>query len=240
MPRRIGAEPHCLMYPPYSRRSRWRACPTMVKSLKTALRRPHSAPLFEVCRARARREYEPRPTEERSAITAPAVVAYTVGACDEYGMVGPSQPLYDHVGNMIAFGGRRFRYDAYGRIAEGGLPGHQTMFSYDAVGRLRSLTRAASQIEIVHVANEMLEWRSLGVLVGQLVSADGRICHAATAGVDEIPLSDLAGSVIAWVDSTGKSRHAANTILSVARYFVTLRGQCLSDFVAIGRTMEAD
>src|SRR6266536_56939 len=142
-------------------------------------------------------------TEVPSSGAAPTNVVYTVGPLDQYRQVGTDAGLYDSAGNMIGVGARRFRFDSYNRLAEARSPGGTTQLTYDALGRLRSVQHSGSTVSLTYAGPDVIEWRSGGAPIGQVVPLRARGCHVAAGGADYTPLSDLSGSVRGWVDATG-------------------------------------
>lgn len=133
----------------------------------------------------------------------PDAAAYAVGAYDVYTSVGPDTVLSDSAGNIIGVGGKRFRYDPYHALAEIQSQGATTALQRDGLGRLNTIHTGGSDLRFVYAGLDSIEWRENGATAGQVVRYDSRICHLATGANDYVPVSDLTGSIVAWIDPAG-------------------------------------
>jgi RHS repeat-associated protein len=133
----------------------------------------------------------------------PEMDAYTVGSFDAYTDVGPDAVLNDSAGNTIGIGGKRFRYDPYHALAEIQFQGTTVTLRRDALGRLSHIQTMGSDLRLVYAGLDSIEWRANGGTAGQVVRYDSRICHLAAGLNDYVPVSDLSGSIVGWVDPTG-------------------------------------
>jgi YD repeat-containing protein len=101
----------------------------------------------------------------------------------------------------------RYGYDTLHRLVHADAREHgqtPTKLAYDALGRLRRLTVGNNAWTPLHAGGTLLEVRRNRVLDTQVVHVGARPYHVATRGEDYVPVSDLAGDVVAWVDAAGQ------------------------------------
>jgi RHS repeat-associated protein len=129
------------------------------------------------------------------------VTTYVTGADDEYQLVGTTPLKYDRAGNLIDDGTNKYRYDAFGRFTGSETPAGSIDITHDGLGRPASIQTANASQDLVHAGSRLIEWREAGAVVGQLVPLDRPHAYAqlATAGMDCVPIADVVGSVVAYV-----------------------------------------
>jgi RHS repeat-associated protein len=141
----------------------------------------------------------------RRSVTEPGspAVPYQLDSFDSYSSVGADVWINDGAGRVLRAGAIDFRHDSRGRLERATRGPQQSAFRYDALGRLRAITRGGVTQELHYFSEQLLEVTRAGVLSALFAYAERRLCQVAVDGQDYVPLTDLTGSVLGWIDGAG-------------------------------------
>ncbi|RQH03259.1 DUF6531 domain-containing protein [Natrarchaeobius oligotrophus] len=130
---------------------------------------------------------------------------YDVGPYNRYDHVGSANVTYDRTGNLLGDSAMEYTYDARGRLAAVTASGETTTFEYGPLGRMLAWNEPGRDRRLVYAGERTLGWHAPGTLDPETHVVPGRSgpCQVSTGDRDYVPVSDLGGTVLGWVDVTG-------------------------------------
>jgi len=132
--------------------------------------------------------------------------SYTPNNLNQYGSVDGSTISYDPNGNLTAYDGWSYGYDAHNRLQSATETGTSLSLSYDPTGNLIATTLNNSTTDYVYSGDQLIGEYDLGTEVYIYVYEPGSTIPIArlSGSVVEYLRADERGSIVAVTDSLGE------------------------------------